>query len=64
VIWINLARNGEQWCNLVKAVMEGHIPYSAGNFLIKYTTAAVFLMGVFSLDFLAMCLKIMRKGSD
>jgi len=26
VNWINLARNGEQWCHLVKTVIEGHIP--------------------------------------
>jgi len=26
VNWINLTRNGEQWCNLVKAVIESHIP--------------------------------------
>jgi len=25
VNWINLVRNGEQWYNLVKRVIEGHI---------------------------------------
>lgn len=26
VNWINMARNGEQWYNLVKAEIESHIP--------------------------------------
>ena len=31
--WIKLAKDGEKWGALMKAVMNLHVPYSAGNFL-------------------------------